>query len=69
MPPGRLLVAEAGGRRAGLAINEVCGVSQLGEPTEETESGLLAGAVLGGGDLIGVLDVARVFEALEQARA
>ena len=66
-PPARLLVAEAGGRRAGFAIDKVSGVGELADPAEETESGLLAGAVIGEGALIGVIDVPRVLDALEQA--
>jgi chemotaxis signal transduction protein len=65
-PPRRLLVAEAGGRRAGFAIDEVSGVGELADPAEETESGLLVGALWGEGDLIGVIDVPRVFDSLEQ---
>ena len=65
-PPGRLLVAEAGGRRAGFAIDEVSEVGELPDPAEETESGLLVGALFGEGDLIGVIDVPRVFDALVQ---
>ncbi len=65
-PPGCLLVAEAGGRRAGCAIDEVSEVGELPDPAEETESGLLAGALFGEGDLIGVIDVPRVFDALSQ---
>ncbi|MGD0377449.1 MAG: chemotaxis protein CheW [Streptosporangiaceae bacterium] len=67
VPPGRLLVAEAGGRRAGFAIDEVSGVGELADPAEETESGLLAGALFGDGDLIGVIDVPRVLDSLAQA--
>ena len=67
VPPGRLLVAEAGGRRAGFAIDEVSGVGELADPAEATESGLLAGALFGDGDLIGVIDVPRVLDSLAQA--
>ena len=67
-PPGHLLVTEAHGNRAGLAIDEVHGVSELAEPAAETQSGLLAGSLLGAnGDLIGVIDVERVFGALDRA--
>ena len=65
-PPGRLLVAEAGGRRAGFAIDEVTEVGELADPAEETESDLLVGALFGEGELIGVIDVPRVFDSLEQ---
>jgi hypothetical protein len=39
-------------------------IGELPEPRQETESDLLAGAALSGGDLIGVIDVTRVFDAL-----
>jgi chemotaxis signal transduction protein len=61
-PPASLLVAEAGGCLAGFAVDEVSSVGELEDPAEETESGLLAGATLAHGDLIGVIDVARVFD-------
>ncbi len=66
--PSHLLVAEAGGRRAGFAIDEVKGVGDLADPAEETESDLLAGSVLSDGDLIGVIDVPRVFDSLDGTR-
>jgi chemotaxis signal transduction protein len=64
--PQRLLVAESGGRRAGFAIDEVSDVGELPEPAEETESDLLVGAALAGDDLVGVVDVKRLFAALER---
>jgi chemotaxis signal transduction protein len=63
-PPGRLLVAESEGRQAGLAIDEVTEVGEFAEPVEEAESALLAGAMLEDGDLIGVLNMHAVMEAL-----
>jgi purine-binding chemotaxis protein CheW len=63
--PDRLLVAEAGGRHAGFAIDAVSEVGELPDPTEETESDLLTGATLVGGDFIGIIDVTRVFDSLE----
>ncbi len=64
-PPGGLLVAESGGARAGLAIDRVVGVEEMGEPSERCDSPLLAGAILSDGQLTGVIDVPRVFGALE----
>jgi chemotaxis signal transduction protein len=64
-PPTRLLVAEAGGCQAGFAIDEVSMVGELGTPVEETESDLLVGATVVGSDLIGVIDVTRMFESIE----
>lgn len=65
-PPGRLLVAEAGGRRAGFTIDDVSGVGLLAEPTMESDSDLLLGTALDGDDLVGVIDVPRLFDALQQ---
>lgn len=66
-PPARLVVAEDAGRRAGFAVDEVRAIGELPDPDQDTESGLLAGAALSGGDLIGVIDVTRVFDVLERA--
>jgi chemotaxis signal transduction protein len=65
-PPTRLLVTDVAGRQAGFAIDEVSEVGELQDPTEKTESELLAGATLVGGDLIGIIDVTRVFDSLER---
>jgi purine-binding chemotaxis protein CheW len=65
-PAGRLLVTEQGARRAGLAIDEVSDVGELPEPAEEAGSPLLTGALLADGTLIGVIDVPRVLDSLEQ---
>lgn len=65
--PGRqLLVTEAGGQQAGLVIDEVSEVGEMPDPAEETESRLLLGGVLTGGDLVGVVDVPAVFRVLAQ---
>jgi chemotaxis signal transduction protein len=67
-PPARLLVAEASGRRAGFAIGDVTGVTELPDPDEETDSDLLVGAALSHGGLVGVIDTPRVFDALDGTR-
>lgn len=73
-PPGRLLVAEACGFRVGFAIDEVTGIGELPEPEDRTESaenarsGLLTGASLSDGELVGVVDVPRVFDTLDGTR-
>jgi purine-binding chemotaxis protein CheW len=64
VPASRLLIAEAGGQRAGFAIDDVSWVGELGDPAEETESALLVGATLADGDLTGVVDVPQVFDQL-----
>jgi|HubBroStandDraft_5_1064220.scaffolds.fasta_scaffold320397_2 chemotaxis signal transduction protein len=78
--PTRLLVAEARGFRVGFAIDEVNGIGDLGDlaelgetgelgmPAEGIESGLLAGATLSDGELVGVLNVPRVFDSLDGTR-
>jgi chemotaxis signal transduction protein len=60
VPP--LLVTEAAGVRAGFAIDQVVDVGELPDPTEETESQFLVGTMLHNGELIGVLNVAAIFE-------
>jgi len=66
--PGRLLVAEALGFRVGFAIDEVTGIGELGELDDHSESGLLVGVTLSDGELVGVVDVPRVFESLDGTR-
>ncbi len=63
-PAGRLLVAESEGCQAGLAIDEVTEVGELADPAEEGESALLLGTMLDDGDLIGVLNLPAVLDAL-----
>jgi purine-binding chemotaxis protein CheW len=63
-PAARLLVTESDGRQAGLAIDEVTEVGEFAHPVEETESALLLGTMLEEGDLIGVLNMPAVMDAL-----
>jgi len=67
-PAARMLVAESGDLSASFVIDEVSEVGELGDPTEATESALLTGATLAGGDLIGIIDLDRVFSSLTQAQ-
>ena len=60
----RHIVLEHEGRRAGLSVDHVDDVGPLAGALEESDSALLIGAVLGGGRLIGVLDVPRLVEKL-----
>ena len=69
-PPGRLLVTEARGFQVGFAVDEVNGIGSLGDPAEpapDTGPGLLLGAALSEGELIGVVDVPGVFDSLAGA--
>jgi chemotaxis signal transduction protein len=65
--PQRLLVAERGGARAGFAVDEVTDVDELPEAAQEVDSDLLSSAALIEGSLVGVIDIDRLFDALEQA--
>jgi chemotaxis signal transduction protein len=62
-----VLVAESGDRRAGFEIDEVDAVRVLAEPDAEAESPLLTGVRLDGGQLIGFLDIPRVFDELHRS--
>jgi purine-binding chemotaxis protein CheW len=64
VPPGRLVVAENAGSTVGFAADEVHTIGALPDQRQDTESDLLAGAALSGGDLVGVIDVTRLFDAL-----
>lgn len=66
-PPARLLVAESQGCQAGLAIDEVTEVGEFADPAEDAESALLVGTMLEEGDLIGVLNMPAVMNALGAA--
>ncbi len=65
--PQRMLVAERGGTRAGFAVDEVTDVDELPATDQEVDSDLLSSAALIGGALVGVIDVDRLFDTLEQA--
>jgi len=66
--PALLLVAEAGDLQAGLAVDAVTAVSELPGPAEAAGSALLTGSALTGGDLIGFIDMTRVFGLLGRSR-
>jgi purine-binding chemotaxis protein CheW len=68
-PGQRLVIVDDGGRRAGLAIDEVTDVGDLTGPVQESESELLAGSTLADGELVGVVDVQRVYAAIERSVA
>jgi purine-binding chemotaxis protein CheW len=62
----KLVITEEAGRRAGFAIDEVTDVAELQGPVHETDSPYLSGSALVEGDLIGIVDVERVFAAVER---
>jgi purine-binding chemotaxis protein CheW len=65
----RLLVAEDRGERVGLAIDDVTDVGQLPSELQDADAGLLVGASLADGLLVGVIDVERLFAALDREAA
>jgi purine-binding chemotaxis protein CheW len=62
--PRLLLVSEADGVRAALAVDEVTDVGELPDPVEEPGAYFVSGAMLRDGNLIGVIDVPRVLGSL-----
>jgi purine-binding chemotaxis protein CheW len=67
--PERIVITEQGGRKAGLAVDEVAGVEELPESSEEAESVHLTRATLVDGALVGVVDVGSILDAAEVAPA
>lgn len=65
-PAERLVITEDAGRRAGLAIYDVTDVGDLAGPVQEMDSPFLSGSTLVDGDLVGIVDAAGVFAAIEQ---
>jgi purine-binding chemotaxis protein CheW len=65
--PERIVVAENRGRKAGLAVDSVAGVEQLPAASEQADSPHLKGAALSGGMLVGVVELASVLDATEEA--
>ena len=61
----RLVVAEKGGRRAGLAIDQVTDVGDVAADVQGTDSPFLSGSTLVDGELVGIVDVDEVFAAVE----
>jgi purine-binding chemotaxis protein CheW len=67
--PERIVIAEHGGRRAGLAVDTVAGVEELPDASEEVDSHHLVGAALADGALVGVIDVGSVLDVVEGSNA
>jgi purine-binding chemotaxis protein CheW len=66
--PSRIVVAEIGERRAGLAVDEVLDVVALPTASEPVTSPYLQGAALVDGELVGVLDVDAVLTPVPSGR-
>lgn len=61
-----VVVAEHDGRRAGLAVDELLDVTELAAELETAEAPL-AGAALVDGELVGVVDVGAILDAVQVA--
>lgn len=68
-PHPRVVIAENGGRRAGLAVDEIVAVGELPAFAEHTESEYLAGAAIVDSRLVGLVDVASVLDAVVNGAA
>jgi purine-binding chemotaxis protein CheW len=62
--PERIVVTEEVDRRAALAVDSVVDVAVIAAPTAETESDYLNGATLVDGDLVGLVDVRAMLDAV-----
>lgn len=62
--PERIVVTEEVDRRAALAVDSVVDVAVIAAPTSETESDYLKGATLVDGDLVGLVDVRAMLDAV-----
>jgi purine-binding chemotaxis protein CheW len=62
----RVVVAEEGGRRCGIAVSEIVDVGDLEESLDEDDSPYLKGTTLIDGQLVGVVDVSAVFDAVTE---
>jgi chemotaxis signal transduction protein len=65
--PDHIVVAEHGGRRAGLAVDAIVGVESLPEASEEAESAHVIGAAVIDGSLVGLVDVGSVLDTAQGA--
>jgi purine-binding chemotaxis protein CheW len=63
--PQRMVIAQDAGRKAGLAVDEVIGVEELPDASEEAASSHVAGAALADGALVGLVDVASILDAIQ----
>ena len=66
--PQRIVVADVDGRRCALAVDEVIEVGEFADPEEAVESGLLLGATMVDGVLVGVVDVPALLDAIAPER-
>ncbi|CAN5468270.1 chemotaxis protein CheW [soil metagenome] len=66
--PDRMVVAKVGGHRAGLAVDAVTDVGVLPTASEPAGGRHLAGAALVEGDLVGLLAVGSVLDAIGGGR-
>lgn len=67
--PERIVITEAGNRRAGLAVEAILDVEPVSEPVEAAECEYLRGSVLADGQLVGVVDLSAALDAVAGNRA
>jgi purine-binding chemotaxis protein CheW len=67
--PDRIVVAELGDRRAGLAVDALVDVGELPDPSEQVDSPYLNGAALVDGILVGILDADAILSAVGASEA
>lgn len=67
--PERIVITEAGNRRAGLAVEAILDVEPVSEPIEAAECEYLRGSVLADGQLVGVVDLSAALDAVAGNRA
>ena len=65
--PRRIVIADDAGRKAGLAVDEVIGVEELPEASEEVGSTHVARAALVDGSLVGVVDIPSVLDVVQES--
>lgn len=68
-PRERIVIAEAGDRRAGLAVESILAVEPVSQPTEAAASAYLRGAVLADGELVGIVDLGAALDSVARERS
>jgi purine-binding chemotaxis protein CheW len=67
--PLRIVLAELGDRRAGLAVDSIVDVGALPAPSEQVDSPFIAAATLVDGTLVGFLDAEAILSTASSAGA
>ena len=67
--PLRIVVAELGDRRAGLAVDSIVDVGALSDPSEQVDSPFMTAAALVDGTLVGFLDTEAILSTVSSPGA